>query len=202
MIKPVNEGELGRKAIHYFSSLIPIIYQFFFTRNEAVVIIGILFIGIVVAELMRMHLPALRRLYYRLFGWMIRPHEFHNHFTGATYVFMGAFLAIFLFPKEVAVTSLLILTVGDPTACLVGLSIGRIKIYNNKTLEGALAFIFVSLIATVWISSIPFWIKLIGVIVACCVEVFHRKIDDNVLIPLISGTTIFFLVELGNFLNI
>jgi len=201
VIKPVQEGELGRKAIHYFSSLIPIIYYFFFTKNVAELIVGILFLGIVVAELLRMHVPALRQIYYRIFGWMIRPREFQNHFTGATYVFMGACLAIFLFPKEIAVASLLFLSLGDSTACLVGLSIGRVKIYNNKTLEGALAFIFVSILATVWISAIPFWIKLIGIIVACCVEVFHRKIDDNVLIPLISGTTMYFLLELSKFLT-
>jgi len=198
MINPVKVGELGRKAIHYFSSLVPIVYQLCFNKRDATLIIGLLFLGIVTAEMLRMHVPALRRLYRKLFGWMIKPHEFRNHFTGATYVFMGALLAIFLFPKDVAVTSLLFLTIGDPTACLVGLSIGRIRIYDNKTLEGAIAFVFVSILATVWIGSIPFWIKTTGAFVACFVEVIHRKIDDNVLIPLISGTTVLFLMELFN----
>lgn len=196
MIKPVKEGELGRKAIHYTSSLVPLIYQFFFNKHDATLIAGLLFLGIVVAELLRMNVPVLRRLYRRLFGRMIKPHEFRKHFTGATYVFLGAFLAIFLFPKEIAVTCLLFLTIGDPTACLVGLSIGRIKIYNNKTLEGMLAFVLISLLATFWIAGIPLWIKTIGVLVASFVEVIHRKIDDNVLIPFFSGTTMLFLVEL------
>ncbi|MCK9483806.1 MAG: hypothetical protein M0R34_05535 [Candidatus Marinimicrobia bacterium] len=201
MIKPVKEGELGRKAIHYLSSLVPIIYQLFFNKHDATIIIGLLFLGIVVAEILRMRIPALRWLYRKLFGWMIRPHEFGNHFTGATYVFMGAFLAIFLFPKDIAVTSLLFLMLGDPTACLVGLSIGRLKIYNNKTLEGAIAFISISILATVWVSSIPFWIKIIGAVIACLVEIVHRKIDDNLLIPLFSGTTMLFLIEVCNVIN-
>jgi len=196
VIKPVKEGELGRKAIHYTSSLVPLIYQFFFNKHDATLIAGLLFLGIVVAELLRMNVPVLRRLYRRLFGWMMKPHEFRKHFTGATYVFLGAFLAIFLFPKEIAVTCLLFLTIGDPTACLVGLSVGRIKVHNNKTLEGMLAFVFISLLATAWIAGIPLWIKIIGVLVACFVEVIHRKIDDNVLIPFFSGTVMLFLVEL------
>jgi dolichol kinase len=196
MIRPVKEGELGRKAIHYLSSLIPLIYQFCCNRNRAILITGILFIGMVVAELLRMHVPVLRRTYWRIFGGMIRRREFRNHFTGGTYVFLGSFLAVFLFPKEIAVTCLLFLTIGDPTACLVGLSIGRIKIFNNKTLEGAVAFVAASVLATFWIAGIPLWIKISGALVACFVEVIHRKIDDNVLIPLFSGTTMLFLAEL------
>jgi dolichol kinase len=200
MIRTVKEGELGRKAIHYLSSLIPLVYQFCYPRQPAILISGVLFLGIVVAEMLRMNFPVLRRTYWKIFGGMIRPREFRNHFTGATYVFMGAFLAIFFFPKEIAVTSLLFLTVGDPTACLVGLSVGRIRIYNHKTLEGGIAFVVGSVLATVWIGGIPFWIKVVGAIVACCVEVLHRRIDDNVLIPLFSGTTMLALVELLEFL--
>jgi len=195
MIKPVKEGELGRKSIHYLSSLVPLIYQFCYDRKDATLLAGLLFLGMVVAELLRMHIPALRRVYWKIFGGMIRPREFRNYFTGATYVFMGGFLAIFLFPKEIAVTCLLFQTIGDPTACLVGLSVGRVKIYNNKTLEGAIAFVVFSVLATFWIGGIPLWIKIVGAIIACFVEVIHRKIDDNVLIPFISGTAMLFLME-------
>lgn len=188
-MRTLTKGELARKAIHYTASLIPLLYYFFFERRTALVILGIISVVILVAEVSRMLIPALSSLYLRIFGWMIREHEAKNSLTGATFVFIGSFLTIFFFPREIATTVLLFLTVGDPTACLFGMSFGKIKIFN-KTLEGTLAFVVSSFIATIWVPGIPLHVKFAGVITAAAVELLPKKFDDNIAIPIISGIII------------
>ncbi len=191
----IQRGELGRKAVHYTATLIPLIYFGFFGRLSAGIILGLLTAAIVTAEVLRMKVPACRRLYENIFGWMIRPHEFEENFTGATYVFLGSFVTVLLFPKPIAITSLLFLTLGDPTACLVGMSVGRTHISNKKTLEGAIAFLIIAIVGTLWVPGLPWRVKVAGALAACLVEVVHRKIDDNLLIPLVSATVMYMLVH-------
>ncbi|HDN58472.1 MAG TPA: hypothetical protein ENF20_00760 [Candidatus Marinimicrobia bacterium] len=188
-MRTLTKGELARKAIHYTASLIPLIYYFFVERRTALIILGIISVIMLVAEVSRMLVPPLFSLYLKIFGWMIREHETKNSLTGATFVFIGSFLTIFFFPKDIATTVLLFLTIGDPTACLFGMSFGKIKIFN-KTLEGTLAFVISSFIATIWIPGIPLHVKLVGVITAAAVELLPKNFDDNIAIPIISGIVI------------
>jgi len=190
----IKEGELARKAIHYTASLIPVLYYFVFNRTITLIVLGACSAIFVIAELLRMSYPRLYRLYLKIFGFMIRHHERREKFTGATFVFLGSFLTVFLFPKEVAVIALLFLTIGDPTACLIGLAIGKHKLIGEKTVEGSLAFIMAGLIATSWISTVPFATKIAGVILAGLIELIPWRIDDNLMIPLLSGTIMMILM--------
>ena len=134
---------------------------------------------------------------------MIKTHEKKYYLTGATYVFLGAFLSIYFFPKTIAVIVLLFLTVGDPSACLVGLSLGRIRLLpgSKKTLEGSLAFILAGLLVTFWIPGVGIKLKVIGVILAALIEYLpFKNFDDNLMIPLMTGTLM--LILLNNFCQI
>lgn len=183
----IEKGELDRKAIHFTASLIPLIYYFFIEKQMVLIILGILTSGIIIAELLRMTIPACYRLYLKIFGEITREHEHENHFTGATHVFLGSFFTVYLFPKEIAAIALLFLIVGDPSACLIGTAFGKVRIIGKKTLEGTLSFIIAGMIATFWITSVPLWVKFIGVIAGCIVELIPWNLDDNITIPLISG---------------
>ncbi len=195
-MKTSQTNEIGRKAIHYTASLIPLLYYFFFNRYEAVIIMAILTVGITIGEMLRMKVPFFRSIYLDIFGSVIRSHEQLNHFTGATFVFWGGLLTIWSFPKPIATTALLFLTVGDSSACLVGMMIGRIKLINSRTLEGVIAFIVASLIMTWWIPDLAFEIKVVGAVTGSLVELVHRRVDDNLLIPLFSGVVMYMLTHL------
>ena len=56
---------------------------------------------------------------------MLRIHEIDGKFTGATWVFIGSTLTISIFPKEIAVISLVYMSLGDATAGLVGEKFGK-----------------------------------------------------------------------------
>ncbi len=186
----VTEGEYARKLIHYSASFIPLLYYFFLPRYIMLWITGGAFVFMVIAELTRLLFPLYYQIYLKIFGWMIRSYEKKRYLTGATYVFLGTFLSIFFLPKNIAIISMLFLTIGDPTACLVGLSIGRIKLPGSeKTLEGSLAFILAGLIATFWIPELGLLHKSLGVSLAAVIEYLpFKKFDDNLMIPIITGT--------------
>jgi dolichol kinase len=192
-VRDIPKGELGRKAIHYQAVLIPLIYYFWVARKSAIVILAILSILMIIGELLRFYVPVCRNLYNRFFGRMTREHEHRNRITGATHVLLGSLIVVSLFPKEIAVVALLFLSVGDPSACLIGMAIGNIKI-GKKTLEGTLTFIIASLLVSWWIPGLPFWIKIVGAVTAGGLELMPKNIDDNLLIPSLSALVMYLLV--------
>jgi dolichol kinase len=192
-VRDIPKGERGRKTIHYLTIFIPVIYYFWVEKIPAVIILAIVTALMIIAELLRLYVPFFRNFYNRFFGYMTREHEHNNHITGATNILIGLLIAVSLFPKEIAVASMLFLSAGDPTACLIGMSFGRVKI-GTKTLEGTLAFITISLLVTWWIPNVPFWVKAIGAVTAGGLELFHGKLDDNLLIPPLSALIMYLLV--------
>lgn len=190
----IPRSELARKALHYLTGLIPLVYYFFLAKNEAVIILVVLSIGMLTIEILRIKIPACRNLYNRYFGDITRPYEHANHLTGATYLLLGMLLVVYLFPKVIAVIAMLFILVGDPTACLIGMAFGKIRLSRSKTLEGTLAFIAASLLVTWWIPGVALPIKLIGAVLAGGLELVTGRLDDNLVIPTISALIMFILV--------
>ena len=190
----IPKAELGRKAIHYTAVLIPLVYYFFLEKEPAFIILLIISAGMLIAEVLRMTVPFFRSLYNRFFGDMTRPHEHANHLTGATCLFIGSLLVVYLFPKDIAVVAMLFILVGDPTACLVGTAFGKIKLSRSKTLEGTLAFIVASMVVTWWFPGVPQYVKLVGAVVAGGLEHITWRLDDNLIIPSVSALVMHFLI--------
>ena len=116
---------------------------------------------------------------------MLREREIKDQLTGATYLFIGMTLAVFLFPKEIAIPVMLLLTIADPVAAIAGKAMPIKKIYG-KSVGGFLGFLLCALI----IVTIAFGFNYIGWIVAllaAIVELIPLKINDNLTIPVISG---------------
>ncbi|MCF7826080.1 MAG: SEC59/DGK1/VTE5 family protein [Candidatus Marinimicrobia bacterium] len=182
----IRSHELVRKAIHLSSSIIPLSYWFFFDRHFTLQIVTILALGFLTADYLRLQSQSIEKLFMRIFGAALRQHEMKN-LTGATYVFTGSVVCIYLFPKEIAVPSLLILSISDTLAALVGIPFGNHK-FLKKSLEGSAAFF----ISSIFILSIFFpGSLLINVAIAAVVtlaEAYPMKLDDNFLIPILSGS--------------
>ncbi|MEE9464427.1 MAG: hypothetical protein V3W14_02475, partial [Candidatus Neomarinimicrobiota bacterium] len=134
--RKITRLELGRKLIHLASSLIPLGY-WLAGRDTTILVLGIMTLGLLTAEVLRMTTLWGRRQFGRFFGQLTRPAEAH-HLTGASYLFLGSLSAAILFPPNVAILAMLFLSLGDPVAALVGQSIGRLR-FGAKTLEGTAA---------------------------------------------------------------
>ena len=119
---------------------------------------------------------------------MLRLHEMDGKYTGATWVFIGSILTIAIFPKEIAVISLIYMCIGDTVAGLVGRKFGKMKFYD-KTIEGSLAGLIVCLLSGFLVQlSLPLVVVFSGAFAAMFIELLPISIDDNLSVPLFAGT--------------
>ncbi len=185
-ISNLQSHELIRKAIHLSSAIIPLSYWFLADRQLTLQIVILLSLGFLMADYLRLKSGPIEKIFMKIFGSALRQHEKKN-LTGATYVFTGSVVAIFLFPKEMAVPALLILSISDTLAALIGIPFGRHK-FLKKSLEGSTAFfISTAVILTMFFPGV----LIINILVAGIVtlaEAYPMNLDDNFLIPILSGT--------------
>lgn len=191
--------ELVRKGIHLCSLSIPIVYSFI-EKSTALSILIPLTLVFGLSDLARVYHPATRKVYHRLFGWLLRKHELDEdmrRLNGATYVLLSACLFIWLFPKVVFITAFAILIVSDTLAALVGRRYGRRR-FLRKSLEGAAAFLFSGLVVVAVAPKLTntlaeYAIAAAAAVVGTIVEAWESSIDDNFLVPLTVGATLWVL---------
>jgi dolichol kinase len=75
---------------------------------------------------------------------------------------------------------------GDPASSMVGRFLGRHR-FGNKSLEGSLAFLIVSLAVAVMAPGLAIPVKVAGAVTATVTEALSFKIDDNISVPVVSG---------------
>ena len=187
-------SEGGRKLVHLGSSVLPLGY-WIAGRDTAVVVLFFLAIAMIGIEIARIYTTRGRRIYQRFLGSVTRPTE-ERRPTGATYVFIGAFLAAILFKPVVAILSMLFMSVGDSAAAFVGQRYGRIPI-GKKSLEGTLACFFACLLLTLP-SGLTLPLAVTGAAVAAITELIPKPLlNDNLAIPVFSGAAMTLLMAAG-----
>jgi dolichol kinase len=193
--------EYIRKAIHQFSMLIPVIY-YFTPRELAIKILILLTLGFVTADLIRYYNPEAQKLFYKLFGPLLRQHERDHkakNLNGATWVFISALVCVIIFPKFIVINAFAILILSDASAAIFGRRFGKHKFFK-KSLEGTIAFILAA-IPVVFLApkvqDLPgeYLITMFAAVVGGIIEAasINLKIDDNLLIPLSIGATMWLL---------
>jgi dolichol kinase len=191
--------EVIRKGIHLFSLSIPIVYSFL-SKETALAILLPLTLLFVVNDLARLHVKPFGRLYERVFGFLLRSHERNDRgrsLTGASYVLISATLCVWLFPKVIFLTAFAILIVSDSAAALIGRRMGRHR-FLAKSLEGTLAFLVSALIVVglapkVAYAPAEYLIGALGALLGAIVEAAPQAVDDNLAIPLVIGTFLWFM---------
>ncbi|MEM2924302.1 MAG: hypothetical protein QXJ68_01260 [Methanocellales archaeon] len=176
-------SELKRKTIHVSGSLIAILYLFT-TWEIAILVLSICFLAALFLEWQRLER-----------GWQFsfaRPHE-QLGISGALYFAFSSLLAVLFFQKEVAISTLLMLAVGDSITGIAGAisEKGILKIKGRKPL-----YLFLMMLIICFLLAhlfLPFKVALIGAIIAALVDslplnFYNEVLDDNLTIPLLSGT--------------
>ena len=195
--------EVIRKAIHFCSLSIPIIY-YFIARHDAILILSVLCFSALVLDLGRHANPSLSKVFHSLFGFMLRKHELDSkkkNLNGATYVFISALICVIIFPKVLFITAFSILIISDSLAALIGRKFGRHK-FLLKSFEGTLTF-FISASIVIFftpkVANLPmeYVIGIIAAAVGAIVEnISFGWADDNLSIPLSIGVTMWGLYML------
>jgi len=100
--------------------------------------------------------------------------------------FAGCLFAVLLFPPLIAALAILVLSVGDGAAALIGHYLGRHKLFNGKTLEGSVAF-FISAFVVLVLFIAPTKAGVIALTAAATELTTPAYLDDNLSIPIITG---------------
>ena len=184
----IPKNEIFRKILHILSTCIPLSYLWIIQDKDIIThILGILTIVVFCVDLLRTSIPKINIYFDLYFGSMLRDYELNGKLTGATYLLFGYFLTVLFFPMEIAVCSMIFLSVGDSFAAIVGKSFPIWRI-GGKTLSGTLSGIFLSfLFALFVVPGLPIMVILIGAVFGMVVELFSDRLNDNFLIPVLSG---------------
>lgn len=180
---------IGRKLYHLFGGVGLLSLYYFLGRERALLIYSALFLIVLVVDITRLKVPAFNQFIYARFGSFIRPNE-ANKLTGTAPYVLGIGLTLMLYRTDIAIAAICFLAFGDVAATTFGERYGKTKI-GQKSLEGTAAFVVAAaaagfLLSFVGIALMPGLI-LIGAIVAAGVELLPQRVNDNLVIPLVSG---------------
>jgi dolichol kinase len=197
--------EVLRKLIHLTSLLIPIIY-WHIPKDVALYILVPLTLIALIMDVGRFYVPAIRNFINTFFMFMLREHEkdqSKRNLNGASYVLMSAVICVLIFPKLFFVTAFSILIISDTSAALIGRKFGKHK-FLMKSLEGSLAFWISSMLVVLFSPKSQYILEeyligfLAGLVAMFAENLSYGWADDNFLIPLTSGFTMWGLYILYN----
>lgn len=127
--------------------------------------------------------------------WMLDRYDKRSDLVlgqGPITFFLGCLVAWSLFPRDAALGAMVVLTFGDPCAYLVGTLIGKRSLpwNGNKTWVGTVAFFLVPAIILVPLlgPALGLLLPLVGAVVESLALPRSVILDDNVTIPIASGT--------------
>lgn len=193
------KAEVERKLIHLLSLLIPIIYSFVNDKWIGFSIMFPIMIFALTVNFFTNKEGRMRELLLGLYGDILREHESKPKWymlNGASYVIIAATLCLVLFPINVFLVSFSVLVISDTCAALMGRRFGKKKLYDSKTIIGTVSFFlsgcFVALfiVLTRSIEPIGLLFFVVGIFVGTLGELFAKQllIDDNFVVPLLTGS--------------
>ena len=183
-------NEVYRKMIHFGSAVFPISYYYSLSREQMLWLLGGLSTLFLFGELLRMNVEPFKRFFKLIFSAVVRESEDHT-ITGATTVFIAGFLTVLIFERPVAIFAMLILSLADATAALIGRKWGNHSLFE-KSVEGTMTFLIVALALAFLLPDLPRAGAVAAAGIATVAEVLPSPIDDNLIVPLSAATTISF----------
>jgi dolichol kinase len=193
-----SDLNLMRKVWHMGMGLVIVyLYLLGIPQSNALLILSACLAGDLFIENARLRSPVINQRMMRLWGTIMRSHEVNQMSTIPHYI-VAVILAIGLFPKPVAVLSILYLACGDPVASLFGILYGHKgpRFKNGKTLIGTgagilvctlISYFYLQAISITHSNTVILMVSLLGGLAGGLAELIPFEIDDNFTIPVVSG---------------
>jgi len=194
------KGEFYRKTIHLFSSSIPIGYYFLSKEIVLSILLPLLFCMIVV-EILKYKSEFVYNLYLKYFKFLLREHEFRRdkfRINGASWVLFADIFCLILFPKYIAISGMLLLSLADSSSAIIGRMYGKKRFAPNRSYAGSFAFLITGVIIVMLspkyvYQPMEYYLGLIAVSVTTFADSFNLPIDDNFAIPVIFSGLLYVL---------
>ncbi|CAG8526653.1 7131_t:CDS:2 [Acaulospora colombiana] len=179
-----KDWEIPRKALH---SIIVI------ARNTLLVAFPI----VLVADILRFNNASFNNLYIKVMGFLMRETEKRYKINGVVFYLAGCIGSLSLFPKDIAVMSILILSWCDTAASFFGRKYGQhtFKLRNGKSLAANLVIDERSWIPERSVLSLPLLVLLTGIIGGASELIDLWGLDDNLVLPLAAGSFLWMLLR-------
>jgi len=182
-------NHIGRKLYHLIGGIGLLLLYSIMGRDRALVFYAVLFVVVLGLDIIRLTIPAVNNFIFTRFSSFIRKNEAHK-LTGTAPYILGIGLSLYAFSQPVATAAICFLALGDVAATTIGERYGRTKI-GNKSLEGTAAFVIAALAAggvllLIGSGTTP-WVMVLGSLVAAGVELLTLSVNDNLVIPILSG---------------
>ncbi len=185
------EIKIARKILRSGGVIFPLLY-FLFNRQIALTVIFAIGLFFIVLEILRFRLPVLNNS--RILKLFLKKEE-NKKVSGIVLFIISSYLTVLLFPRRIAIISLLFLIFGDMSAEIIGLKFGKIKILGEKTIEGSLSCFVICLIIGSFLMNtigISFPLIIIGSLAATFIElvplkIARMKINDNLSMALFTA---------------
>ena len=180
---------VGRRIFHLIAATATTLLSLFLPEPAYLTLIGGGALLALALEEGRRRTAGLNRLFFALFGPILKPSE-ATEISGATWFLIAAFFAFHFYGPTIAMPALLFVAVGDPAAALAGARAPGPRCWGKSPL-GALAFIAAALSVWALLTALGYggWSVAIiaGVIVAAVIELLPIPLDDNLTVPLLAG---------------
>jgi dolichol kinase/phosphoserine phosphatase len=187
-----SENDFVREAIHASGFFVPIVASLI-SKPVAAFLICVVITLYVISELLRLdgkYLPVISAITRRAASQT----EMYDFAAAPLYFAIGILATLLLFPAPASSAAIAIFALGDSTASIFGGLISKtpLPLNKSKTLEGSLTgFFFAFLAGSFFISPT---MALIGAAVAMVIEFLPLPVNDNVLIPLVTGLTLWLII--------
>lgn len=195
------KGEFYRKLLHISSSVIPIAYYFIDNKGIVLSVLVPIMATMLLVEITKYKSNFIYNAYLKFFKHMLRNHEIDKkkfRINGATWLLIGDVVTIIFFPKIIAVTGMLLLSLADSFSGIVGRLYGKKEYTPNRTYIGSLTFLAVGIIIAFSApkynySLTEYLIALITVTATTVVDGMKLPTDDNFAIPVVSSALLYVL---------
>lgn len=189
-----------RKVIHIFSAVIPIGYYFLGKEIALWILIPIL-VSLLLVELLKYKVKFIYNIYVKYFSYLLRSHEYDKkkfRLNGSSWLLIADILCIILFPKLIAITGMLLLSLSDSSSAIMGRVFGKKQYAPNRSVVGTVTFFIVGA-AIVLLTpkygylQMEYIFGFIAVAIATIVDSINFPTDDNFSIPLSSSFALYLL---------
>ena len=190
-LRPTN---YARNVFHACNSLIAVGLLLMLTERHVLAAAAFMMCLAWSLEIGRRVSPAMNDALMRLLGRLAHPHEAWR-VNSATWFCTACFVVACTWNPEAATVGMVVLGFADPAAAIVGRRFGRIQLVNGRTLLGSTAFFAVGTVcAFAWLSLawsvsplVAFKMAGAGALAGTFAELFSRRIDDNLSIPVAAA---------------
>jgi len=188
----IGKFELKRQIFHFLFGIVIVALLLYDFMDKKIILILIL-IGLLISyATKKVNLPVI----YELLEEFERKEDIRKFpGKGTLFYLIGIYISLLLFPKDIAMASIMVLALGDSISHLFGLHFGKTKHPFSKTkfIEGTIAGFAAGFIGALlflpWHEA--FFASLAAMIVeAIEIKIGTAQVDDNLIIPLVAGTAV------------